>query len=77
MSENAEFIYSADGQRRVVILRLAAGQYSYREEYHYHSESAEGWASLGGRASYYDSLETARREVVFNVPWLAAERTTA
>ena len=75
MSEAVEFIYSADRQRRVVILRQSAGHYSYREERHYHSEAAESWASLGGRASHYDSLETAKREVVFNVPWLATERT--
>ncbi len=77
MSEPIEFIYSADRRRRVVILSQPAGGYTYREEYHYHSDAAEGWASLGGRASYYDSLETARREVVFNVPWLASERTPA
>jgi hypothetical protein len=67
-----ETIYNADRKRRIVIFRRESGTYGYREEYHYKNElaQAEGWASLGGRACYYEDLETAKREAVENVTWL-------
>jgi hypothetical protein len=74
MSETpVETIYASDRKRRVVIFRRDSGTYGYREEYHYKNDLArvEGWASLGGRACYYEDLETAKRELVENVAWLA------
>jgi hypothetical protein len=71
--EPAEIIYADDRKRRVVIFRRSTGSYGYREERHYNNELSglEGWASLGGRACYYEDLETAKREVAENVTWLA------
>jgi hypothetical protein len=71
--EPLEIIYAADRKRPVVIFWRASGSYGYREEQHYKNDLAgtEGWASLGGRSSYYEDLETAKREVIENVPWLA------
>ena len=77
MDHAEEFIYSADRRRRVVILRQSSGVYTYREERFYQSEDAEGWAALWSRPSHCDSLETARREVVFAVPWLTSEHGAA
>ena len=71
MNETVETLYNDAGTRRVVIFRRPSGTYGYREERHYKNDVAEGWASLAGRACYWDSLETARREVAVNVPWLA------
>jgi len=68
--ETVDTLYNDAHNRRVVILRRPTGTYGYREEYHYKNEVAEGWASLGGRACYWDSLETARREGAGNVSWL-------
>lgn len=74
--EPVETVYDDARKHRVVIFRRESGTYGYREEYHYNNELAhlEGWASLGGRACYYDDLETAKRQVVENVPWLAKSR---
>jgi len=77
MSEKpVETIYANDQKRRVVIFRRDSGSYGYREEYHYKNDLAhtEGWASLGGRACYYEDLETAKRELVENVAWLAERK---
>jgi hypothetical protein len=77
MSETpVETIYDTDRKRRVVIFRRDSGSYGYREEYHHKNDLAEieGWASLGGRACYYEDLETAKRELVENVPWLAERK---
>jgi len=71
MIEPVEFIYSPDRKRRVVIFRHPSGSYSYREERYFKNETAEGWAPLYSPPSFYDSLETARREIRHNVPWLA------
>ena len=67
-----EIIY-APRTRRVVIFRRCAGSYGYREEPHYKNDLAgtECWASLVGRSSHYEDLETAKREVIENIPWLA------
>ncbi|SHM49981.1 hypothetical protein SAMN05428972_3818 [Rhodanobacter sp. OK091] len=75
-TEVVETFYSKDRKRRVNIVRQPDGSYSYVEEYYFKNELAEidGWASLGGNPSLYDSLETARREVPFNVTWLASQR---
>ena len=77
MDHAEAFIYSADRRKRVVILRKSSGGYTYREEHHYQSEGAEGWSALWSRPSHYDSLETARREVVFAVLWLTSEHGAA
>ena len=69
--ESVETIYDAAQKRRVVIFRRPTGTFGYREERHFKNTAAEGWASLGGRACYYEDLETAKREVVENVSWLA------
>jgi hypothetical protein len=69
-SKLVEALYDDARKRRVVIFRRPSGTFGYREEYHYQNEVAEGWASLGGRACYWDGLETAMREVVDNVSWL-------
>lgn len=75
--EPVEIIYSGDRMRRVVIFRRPSGTFGYREERHYKDDLArtEGWASLGGRASCYEDLETAKREVVENVLWLAKQKS--
>ena len=75
-NEPVEIIYAADRRRRVVIFRRPSGSYGYREERHYKNDLAgtEGWASLGGRSSHYEDLETAKREVVENVTWLATPK---
>jgi hypothetical protein len=67
--EPVEIIYATGRKRRVVIFRRPAGNYGYREERYYKNDLAgvEGWASLGGRSSYYEDLETAKREVIENV----------
>ena len=74
--EPVEIIYAADRRRRVVVFRRPSGSYGYREERQYKNNLAgvEGWASLGGRSCYYEDLETAKREVVGNVTWLARRR---
>ncbi len=74
--EPVEIIYAADRRRRVVVFRRPSGSYGYREERYYKNDLAgiEDWASLGGRSSYYDDLETAKREVVENVTWLATPK---
>ena len=71
--EPVQIIYAADRSRRVVIFRRPSGSYGYREERYYKNDlaGAEGWAALAGRSSHYEDLETAKREVVENVPWLA------
>jgi 8-oxo-dGTP pyrophosphatase MutT (NUDIX family) len=65
-----ESLYDEARKRRVIIFRRSSGTYGYREEKHYKNEVAEGWAFLGGRVCYWDTLETAKREVVNNVSWL-------
>jgi len=74
--EPVQIIYADDRKRRVVIFRRFSGTYGYREERHFKNDLAgvEGWASLGGRACYYEDLETAKREVVENVTWLAKRK---
>jgi hypothetical protein len=74
--EPVEIIYAADRKRRVVIFRRPAGSYGSWEERRYKNDLAgtEGWATLGGRSCYYEDLETAKREVVENVTWLATPR---
>ena len=69
--ETVETLYKDKGTRRVVIFCRPSGTYGHRVEYYYRNEVAEGWASVGSRACFWDSLETARREVADNVPWLA------
>jgi hypothetical protein len=71
--EPVEIIYAADRMRRVVIFRRPSGSYGYREERYYKNDlsSIERWGSLGGHPCYYEDLETAKREVVENVTWLA------
>ena len=70
-----ETIYSEDQKRRIVIFRRQSGTYGYREEYHYKNELAHeaGWSPLSGRACHYEDLQTAKREVIENVPWLAQQ----
>ena len=74
--EPVEIIYAADRRRRVVIFRRPSGSYGYREERYYKNDlsGVQDWASLGGRSCYYEDLETAKREVVENVSWLAARK---
>ena len=71
--ESLELIYAANRLRRVVIFRRPCGSYGYREERYYKNDLAgtECWASLVGRSSHYEDLETAKREVIENIPWLA------
>jgi hypothetical protein len=71
--EPVEITYADDRRRRVVIFRRPSGSYGYREERHYNNDLAgvEDWASMRGRSCYYEDLETAKREVIENVPWLA------
>ena len=71
MIEPVEFIYSRDGKRRIVIFRHASDAYSYKEERHFKNEAAEGWAPLYSPPSFYDTLETLKREIRFSIPWLA------
>jgi hypothetical protein len=76
MSDAIELIYSTDGSRRIVLFRRADGTFGFREEYHYKNDFDtdnvfEGWASLPPHASFYDSLETARREAIYDVSWQA------
>jgi hypothetical protein len=75
--EPVENIYAEDRKRRVVIFKRPSGTYGYRVERHYTNDQAEaeGWASLGGRACYYEDLETARREVIENIPWLGKRKS--
>jgi len=75
VNEIVETIYSKDRKRRVNIIRRPDESYSHIEEYYFNNELAhiEGWASLGSNPTQYDSVETARREVPFNVPWLASQ----
>jgi hypothetical protein len=70
--EPVENIYSGGKDRCVVIFRRPSGTYGYREERHYKNDLAkiQGWASLAGRACYYEDLETAKREVAENIVWL-------
>ncbi|MGD0660239.1 MAG: hypothetical protein ABSD38_19440 [Syntrophorhabdales bacterium] len=68
--ETVDTLYNDTHNRRVVIFRRPSGTYGYREEYHYRNDVAKGWVALSGRACYWDSLETARREVAENVSWL-------
>ena len=70
--DSVEVLYDRAHSRRVVIFRRAIGTYGYREEKYYRNDSAgtEGWMTLWVGKSSYDTLETARREVVENVSWL-------
>jgi len=77
MDDAVEYIYSKDRSRRVTILRKSTGGYAYREERYYKSGETEGWAALWSQSSLYDSIETAKREVVFAVPWLTSDNETA
>jgi hypothetical protein len=74
--EPVEIIYAPDRMRRIVIFRLPSGSYGYREERYYKNDVAgtERWGSLGGRSCHYQDLETAKREVVENVTWLASSK---
>jgi hypothetical protein len=74
MSDAVELIYSKDGSRRIALFQRADGTFGSREEYHYTNDFDkdnvfEGWASLPSYASFYDSLETARREAILGVSW--------
>ncbi len=71
MIEPVEFMYSRDRKRRIVIFRHSLGSYSYKEEYHFKNEVAEGWAPLYSTPSFYDSLKTLKREIRYNVSWLS------
>jgi hypothetical protein len=79
MSDIIETIFSNDGKRRVLILCRPDGSFGYTEEYHYRNDLAEveGWASLPTNTAFFGSLEIARRELPFNVSWLAGERHAA
>lgn len=79
MNETVEEIYSGDRARRIVLFRRPSGSFGHREEYFYRNDYfpddvVEGWASLGECASYYDSLETAKADVMANVHWLTTGR---
>lgn len=69
-------LYDDRGLYRVVIFALPSGVFSYREEKRFANEYARGWMRLPARASFYDTPETARREVVENVPWLRERKPT-
>lgn len=73
-AEIVEFLYSRDSSRRAKIIRRPDGTFGYVEEYHFNNEEAgiEGWTSLGGNVAVYDTLETALREIPFNVAWPVA-----
>jgi len=71
MVEPIELIYSEDRKRRIVIFRHSSDSYAYKAERYFKNEAAKGWAPLYTSPSFYDSLETARREIRYNVPWLA------
>jgi hypothetical protein len=73
MIEPIEIIHSHDRKRRIVIFRHPSNTYSYKEERHFKNEAAEGWAALYSPPSFYDTLETAKRELRHNVPWLAEQ----
>ena len=71
-SSPIDTLYSTDGKRRIVIFRRESGTFGYREERYFQNDIAntEGWASLEGRSCYWDTLETAKREISENVTWL-------
>jgi len=67
-----DILYSSDGRRRVAVFQRADGLFGYQEQYvHNSAVVGERWVPLYTGASLYDTLETARRELVFNVAWLA------
>jgi hypothetical protein len=74
MSDAIETVYSMDRKRRLVIFRRPDGLFAYREEYHYVNDYDkgnvfEGWAKFPPGKSYFDNIETARREAVSRAPW--------
>jgi len=78
MSEQVvEILYDSQKKSRVVIFLRSSGGYGYREEKHYKNVEAEteGWAVLWEGKSFYDSLETAKREIPTDVHWLPKQST--
>jgi hypothetical protein len=76
INEAVDVFYSADCTRRVAIFRRRDGLYGYEEQSLYESEVAERWTRLYSGASLYATLGIARREVMFNVQWLAHQQHT-
>jgi len=73
MAEEAvELLYDNTRTRRVIIYRHSTGTFGYREEKYFKNELAEteGWATITKGKSSYDTLETALREVTYNISWL-------
>lgn len=67
MNDVLDYLYSADGKRRVAMFRGPCDSVGYVEEYWYRNELAglEGWAQLQVGNSYYADLDTARRELPY------------
>lgn len=79
VNETVEEIYSDDRTGRIVLFKRPSGSFGHREEYFYRNDYfpdnvIKGWASLGKGASYYDSLEIAKTEVIANVHCLSKGR---
>ena len=74
--ETADVLYNDTRTRRVVIFRRPSRDYGYREERYFKNDLAqtEGWAVLWEGKSFYDSLETAQREVAEHINWLPKHR---
>jgi hypothetical protein len=70
--ETVETIYYTAYLKRVVIFRKSDGMYGYREEKFFKNDLAqtEGWGVVWLGRSSYDTVETALREIPYNVSWL-------
>jgi hypothetical protein len=71
-----EIYERADVKRRVLIIQRLDGNYSFIEQYWYENVYegklvAQGWADLRPHASFFQCLDTAKREVTNYFPWLA------
>jgi len=74
--EIAKIFNSADGKRRVLVLRRPDGNFNLRAEKWYRDLYegkliAEGWAPIPARTSIFATLEIAEREAKARYPWIA------
>jgi hypothetical protein len=74
--EIVKVLLSADGKRRVAVIRRADGYYGLLPQYRYRNIHegalvAEGWATLPADASFFESAEIAEREARAEFNWVA------
>jgi hypothetical protein len=64
-----ETLYDRTGKRRVRIVALESGSFTFEEEYFSDEPRERCWLSAARHLSLCDSIETARREARGRVAW--------